>query len=92
MGAGKTTIDLTGDYAQGFNANYTGRSRTGDGHAAQRGRGQGESPGRTRSKIDAKGLEKVGDSFVNEAYGESDVTKVNVDVQGGVGEINLEVV
>jgi hypothetical protein len=42
-------------------------------------------------KINAEGLERVGDSYVNDAYGESDVT-LNVDVQGGVGEINLEVV
>jgi hypothetical protein len=33
----------------------------------------------------------VGDSYVNDAYGESDVY-IEVDVQGGVGEINLEVV
>jgi hypothetical protein len=33
----------------------------------------------------------MGDSYVNGAYGETDVT-LNVDVQGGVGEINLEVV
>ena len=33
----------------------------------------------------------MGDSYVNQAYGESDVN-LNVDVQGGIGEINLEVV
>jgi hypothetical protein len=42
-------------------------------------------------KIDVKGLKMVDDSYVNDAYGESDVT-LNVNVQGGVGEINLEVV
>jgi hypothetical protein len=42
-------------------------------------------------KINAEGLERVGDSYVNGAYGDSDVT-LNVDVQGGVGEINLEIV
>jgi len=42
-------------------------------------------------KINAEGLQRVGDSYVNDAYGESDVT-LKVDVQGGVGEINLEVV
>jgi hypothetical protein len=41
--------------------------------------------------INAEGLERVGDSYVNGAYGESDVT-LNVDVQGGVDEINLEIV
>ena len=42
-------------------------------------------------KINAVGLERVGGAYVNDAYGESDVT-LNVNVQGGVGEINLEVV
>jgi hypothetical protein len=90
MGAGKTTVDLTGDYAQGFSAIIQGGvgeatvmlpSGVGVKAKAQGGLG----------KIDAKGLERVGDSYVNDAYGESDVT-INVNVQGGVGEINLELV
>lgn len=90
MGAGKTTVDLTGDYAQGFNASIQGGvgeatvelpSKVGVKAKAQGGLG----------KINAEGLKRAGDSFVNDAYGESDVT-LNVDVQGGVGEINLQVV
>jgi hypothetical protein len=90
MGAGKTTVDLTGDYAQGFDASIQGGvgeakvllpSEVGVKAKAQGGLG----------KINAKGLERVGDAYVNGAYGESDVT-LNVNVQGGVGEINLEVV
>jgi hypothetical protein len=90
MGAGKTTVDLTGDYAEDFDASIQGGvgeatvmlpSEVGVKAKAQGGLG----------KIDAEGLERVGDSFVNDAYGESDVT-LNVNVQGGVGEINLEVV
>jgi hypothetical protein len=90
MGAGKTTVDLTGDYAEGFDASIQGGvgeatvmlpSEVGVKAKAQGGLG----------KINAEGLERVGDSYVNDAYGESDVT-LNVDVQGGVGEINLEVV
>jgi hypothetical protein len=90
MGAGKTTVDLTGDYTQGFDARIQGGvgeatimlpSEVGVKAKAQGGLG----------KINAEGLERVGDSYVNDAYGESDVT-LNVDVQGGVGEINLEVV
>jgi hypothetical protein len=42
-------------------------------------------------KINAEGLQREGDSYVNDAYGSSDVT-LDVDVQGGVGEINLKVV
>jgi hypothetical protein len=90
MGAGKTTVDLTGDYAQGFDATIEGGvgeatvllpSKVGVKAKAEGGLG----------KINAKGLKKVGDSYVNDAYGESD-TNLNVDVKGGVGEINLKVV
>jgi hypothetical protein len=90
MGAGKTTVDLTGDYAQDFDATLQGGvgeatvllpSEVGVKAKAEGGLG----------KINAKGLKKVGDSYVNDAYGESD-TNLSVDVKGGVGEINLKVV
>jgi hypothetical protein len=42
-------------------------------------------------KINAEGLTREGNSYVNDAYGNSDVI-LEVDVEGGVGEINLEVV
>jgi hypothetical protein len=90
MGAGKSTVDLTGDYAQGFDSSIQGgvgevtvELPSGVGVKAKAQGGLG--------KINAEGLKKVGDSYVNDAYGESDVT-LNVAVQGGVGEINLEVV
>jgi N-terminal domain of toast_rack, DUF2154 len=90
MGAGKTTVDLTGDYAQDFDASIEG----GVGEATVllpsevgvRARAEGGL-----GKINATGLRREDDSYVNDAYGDSDVT-LNVDVQGGVGEINLEVV
>src|SRR5918994_5951521 len=90
MGAGKTTVDLTGDYAQSFDASIEGGvgeatvllpSEVGVKAKAEGGLGT----------INAEGLQKVGNSYVNDAYGESDVN-LSVDVQGGVGEINLEVV
>src|SRR5215210_3120190 len=90
MGAGKTTVDLTGDYSRSFDASIEGGvgeatvllpSEVGVKAKAEGGLG----------KINAEGLQKVGDSYVNDAYGESDVN-LNVDVKGGVGEINLEVV
>jgi hypothetical protein len=90
MGAGKTTVDLTGDYTQDFDANIEGGvgeatvllpSEVGVKAKAQGGLG----------KINAKGLKEVGDSYVNDAYGESDVN-LSVDVKGGVGQINLKVV
>ena len=90
MGAGKTTVDLTGDYAQDFEASIQGGvgeatvllpSEVGVKAKAEGGLG----------KINAKGLRREGDSYVNDAYGNSGVT-LSVAVQGGVGEINLEVV
>jgi hypothetical protein len=90
MGAGKTTVDLTGDYTRSFDASIQGgvgeatvELPSGVGVKAKAQGGLG--------KINAEGLKRVGDSYVNDAYGESDVT-LNVNVQGGVGEINLEVV
>ena len=90
MGAGKTTVDLTGDYTSDFDASIQGGvgeatvllpSEVGIKAKAEGGIG----------RIDAKGLKKEGDSYVNEAYGSSDVT-LEIDVQGGIGQINLEVV
>jgi hypothetical protein len=90
MGAGKTTVDLTGDYAKGFDASIQGGvgeatvllpSEVGVRATAKGGLG----------KINAEGFQREGDSYVNDAYGHSDVT-LNVDIRGGVGEINLEVV
>ena len=90
MGAGTTTVDLTGDYAEDLDASIQG----GVGEATVmlpsevgvRARAQGGL-----GNINAEGLHKQGDAYVNDAYGDSDVT-LEVDVQGGVGEINLEVV
>jgi hypothetical protein len=90
MGAGQTTVDLTGDYGQDLEARLEG----GVGEATVllpsevgvRARAEGGL-----GKINAEGLQREGDSYVNDAYGDSDVT-LDVDVQGGVGQINLEVV
>jgi len=90
MGAGKSTVDLTGAYAQGFDATIEGGVRQATvllpseiGVKAKAEGGLG--------KTNAEGLKKVGDSYVNDAYGESDVN-LSVDVKGSVGEINLKVV
>jgi len=90
MGAGKTTVDLTGDYDRDFDASIQG----GVGEATVmlpsevgvRARAEGGL-----GKIDAEGLKKEGNAYVNDAYGYSDVT-LDVDVEGGVGEINMKVV
>ena len=90
MGSGKTTVDLTGDYARSLDASIEGGvgeatvllpSEVGARVSADGGLG----------KINAEGLRRKGDSYVNDAYGDSEVI-VEVDIQGGVGQITLEVV
>jgi hypothetical protein len=90
MGAGETTVDLTGDYAQDFDASIEGGvgeatvlvpSEVGVRVRAEGGLG----------KINAEGFQREGEAYVNDAYGDSNVS-LDVDVRGGVGSINLEVV
>ena len=90
MGAGETTVDLTGDYARDFDASIEGGvgeatvlvpSEVGVRVRAEGGLG----------KINAEGFQREGEAYVNDAYGDSDVA-LSVDVRGGVGSINLEVV
>ena len=90
MGAGKTTVDLTGDYDRDLSATIEG----GVGEATV------ELPSAVGVKvnaegglgaINAQGLQRGGEAYVNDGYGDSDVT-LDVDVRGGVGRINLEVV
>jgi hypothetical protein len=90
IGAGKTTVDLTGDYGQDLDVSIEG----GVGEATVQL--PSEVGVRVRaedglSKINAEGLQREGGSYVNDAYGDSEVI-LQVDVQGGVGQINLEVV
>ena len=40
--------------------------------------------------IDTRGLEKDGNTYTNDAYGESEVT-LRIEIEGGVGDIRLEV-
>jgi hypothetical protein len=89
MGVGRTTIDLTGAYDSDLLARVRGRV----GEATVRLPGEVgvrvEANGGL-GQINAEGLQKEGDSYVNDAYGDSEVT-LDVDVKGGVGQINLEV-
>jgi hypothetical protein len=90
MGAGEPKVDLTGDYAQDFDVSIEGGvgettvlvpSEVGVRVRAEGGLG----------KINVEGFQREGEAYVNDAYGDSDVS-LNVDVRGGVGAINLEVV
>ena len=90
IGAGETTVDLAGDYSRSFDASIEGGvgeatvllpSEVGARVIAEGGLG----------KINAEGLNRDGEAYVNDVYGDSDVN-LEVEVRGGVGEINLEVV
>jgi len=88
IGAGETDVDLTGDWKNDLTATIQG----GVGRATVRlptDVGVRASAQGGIGAIHVHGLRKDGNAYVNEAYGKSPVT-VNVQVQGGVGEINLE--
>jgi len=88
LGAGETIVDLTGDWKNNLTANIDG----GVGRATVRlpsDVGVRATAHGGIGAINVRGLIKNGDAYVNEAYGKSPVT-VEVKVEGGVGEINLE--
>jgi hypothetical protein len=88
MGAGETIVDLTGDWKNDLAAEIRG----GVGRATvrlPRDVGVRVTAAGGIGAINAHDLRKEGGAYVNDAYGKSPVT-LRVDVEGGVGEINLE--
>jgi hypothetical protein len=88
IGAGETIVDLSGDWKNDLTANIAG----GVGRATVRlpsDVGVRASAHGGIGAINVHGLRKDGDAYVNEAYGKSPIT-IKVQVEGGVGEINLE--
>jgi len=83
-------VDLTGDYEQDLEATIEGGVGEATGLVPSEVGVRADAEGGL-GKINAEGLQREGDSYVNDAYGDSDIT-LEVDVQGGVGQINLEVV
>jgi hypothetical protein len=88
MGAGEVTLDLGGDWSQDLDAFVSGGvgkltlilpRDTGARVTATGGLGE----------INVEGLTADGDAYVNDAFGESDVT-LTITVEGGVGEIVLQ--
>jgi len=86
MGAGENTVDLTGNYGRDLAANIEG----GVGEATVR------LPGEVGVRVDAEGglveintegLLREGEAYVNDAFGDSEVT-LDIDIRGGVGQIN----
>lgn len=88
QGAGDVKVDLTGDWKENMNAQInsgvgriTLRLPNDQGLYVRADRGIGQ--------INAPGLKKHDGAYVNESYGESEVT-LYVNVEEGIGQINLE--
>ncbi len=88
VGAGQLTLDLTGDWKKDLQADIRGGVGTATirlpksvGVAVNASGGIGS--------VNTHGLRRDGDEYVNDAYGKSRVT-LRINVQGGVGTINLE--
>lgn len=88
MGASRSTLDLTGDWASDFDANVKG------GVSSLTVRLPSSTGVRVEisgiSRINASDLTKEGNAYVNDAYGKSDVM-LDIFIEAGLGEINLEV-
>lgn len=88
-GAGEVIIDLTGDWQDDLDARISGG--LGDINLRLPGDvGVSIDVATGIGDVDGIGLTRNGDTYTNDAYGASDVT-LRIDIEGGVGRINLEV-
>ncbi len=90
VGAGSTRVDLSGDWGRDVSAVVRGGAGQVTVLLPSR-MGVRVNAGTRLGRVNADGLRKEGEAFVNDAYGDSD-TNLEVDVSGGVGQINLRVV
>ena len=90
VGAGATRVDLSGDWGQDVSAVVRGGAGEVTMMLPSR-MGVRVNAGTRLGRINAEGLRKEGEAFVNDAYGDSDAT-LEVDITGGAGLINLQVV
>lgn len=88
LGVGETHVDLTGDWKNDLVAGIHGGVNKATVRlpvdVGVRVHATGDI-----GQIRADNLKQDDDTYVNDAYGKSKVT-LHVDVQGGIGEINLE--
>jgi hypothetical protein len=89
MGAGEVTVDLTGEWLDDLDARLEG----GIGEITvrlPRNVGVRIDVQTGMGSVEASGLSNDGDTYTNDAYGVSDVN-LRIEIEGGVGQINLEV-
>ncbi len=90
VGAGSTRVDLSGDWGRDLNA--TVRGGAGEVTMLLPSRmGVRVNAGTRLGRVNSEGLQKDGEVYVNDAYGNSD-NALEVDITGGVGQINLQLV
>jgi len=90
MVTGKAALDLSGNWAENVYVNFQG----GVGQTTMllpQTIGVRVVTNQAIGRINAHGLTRQGNAYVNDAYGVSDVT-LEISIQAGVGEINLEVI
>jgi hypothetical protein len=90
VGAGSTRVDLSDDWARDVSAVVRGGAGQVTVLLPSR-MGARVDAGTRLGRVNAEGLRKEGKAYVNDAYGDSDAT-LKVEVTGGVGQINLEIV
>lgn len=88
MGAGQATVDLTGEWKKDLDVKIEGGVGTATIRLPKNVGVRVHASGGIGS-INARGLRRDAGEYVNEAYGHSPVT-LRLDVEGGVGTINLE--
>ncbi len=90
VGAGSTRVDLSGDWGRDVSAVVRGAAGQVTVLLPSR-MGVRVDAGTRLGRVNAEGLRKESGAYVNDAYGDADAT-LKVEVTGGVGQINLEVV
>ncbi|HEX6386622.1 MAG TPA: toast rack family protein, partial [Anaerolineae bacterium] len=88
-GVGETTIDLTGDWQQGFDVNIEGGVGTTT-VRLPRAAGVRVTTSTGIGNVTVNDLNRDGDAYTNDAYDEGADVVLDVAVEGGVGEITLE--
>lgn len=87
MGVGKMNMDLRGDPQHDYSVNINGGVGEATVHLPVKAGVYATARGGI-GEINVRGMQRVGDHWVNEAYDTAKV-KVRVDVNGGIGRIEL---
>lgn len=87
MGVGKMNVDLRGDPQHDYSVNINGGVGEATVHLPVKAGVYATARGGI-GEISVRGMQKMGDHWVNEAYDTAKV-KVRVDVNGGIGRIEL---